>query len=82
MSYSDVMELPHLRWRIALEPYGSAIGERRSLSIDGFANAEGTAVMPIEQSSLTSTVLISQWLTCAKHTKQGVVEALRALDVV
>jgi hypothetical protein len=38
--------------------------------------------MAIEQACLAGTILIPKRLACAQHTEQGVIEALRTLDVI
>jgi hypothetical protein len=82
MGNGCVMELLNLFWRNALEPDSAAIGERCGPTVNRFTDAERATIVPVEKARLPGAVLISQWFPGAKYAEQGVIEALRALNVI
>jgi hypothetical protein len=82
MGNSCVMELLNLFWRNAPEPDRAAIGERCGPTVDRFTHAERATLVPVEKARLPRDVLISQRFSSAKYAEHGVIEALRALNVI
>ena len=78
----SVVKLGNLFRGIALEPDSAAIGARCCFAIDRLADAEGDAVMAIEQSDMACVRFISDGFTNAKYAEHRVIKAFRTLDIV
>lgn len=76
MCNRSVMELLHLRWRAALEPNGSAIGEGCRFTVDWLTDTERSAIVPVEQANLSRSVWISKRLSDSEDGEHCVIEAL------
>jgi hypothetical protein len=80
--HGHIMEALHLLRRMALEANGAAVGHRGRLSVDGLGQAEGAALMAVEQAHMARARHISHGLTGTEYAQHRVVKALGALDVV
>ncbi len=78
----NIMELPHLLGRTALEPNGATVGEGSDLTVYGLADAERSTIVPIEKPGLTCARRVLHHLTCPKHAKDSVIKTPGSLDVV
>jgi len=78
----NIMELPHLLWRTALEPNGPTVGEGCRFTVYGFTDAERSTIVPIEEPSVTGACHILHRLTCPKYAKHSVIEVLGSFNVV
>ena len=70
-----VVEFTHLLGGIALEGDGAAVGKGRRLVVDWFADAEGAAIVSVEESSVSGVRLIAQRLARSERSEHRVVEA-------
>ena len=78
----NVVELAHLFGRVALEANGASITNSGGMTVNGFAQPEGGAIMPVEQASLAGLVSVLDCCSRAEDMEDGVIKAFRSLDVV
>ena len=82
MGHSGVVEDLDLFGRVALEADGAAIGTGRGFAIDGFADAEGAAIVTVEEPRVACARLVAVRLARPERAQHRVVKALGSLDVV
>ena len=82
VGHRRVVEGLQLLRRAALERDRAAVGRGGWLAVDGLGDAEAAAVVPVEQAGLPGGVHVAHGLAGTEHAEHGVVEALRALDVI
>jgi hypothetical protein len=82
MGNRNVMKLPNLLGRIALESYRAAVRKGRFFAIDRFAYGKRASVMPVKQPGMPGVRLVPYGFSRPKAAQYGVIKALRTLNVV